>query len=183
MGMRTGPALLAAAVLLTLAGCAPTESHASSEPSASATPVFSSDAEALAAAEKAYAAYLKVSDEIGHDGGKSPERIDGFVTKSRLQTELRGSKAIESRGIRTVGSTAFRAASLQGMSYFGTNFEVTIYACWDTSGVRILDASGNDVTPAGRVSEETLEVSFVTEHGMLPLRLDSDDSWSGPSSC
>ncbi|MBW4033634.1 MAG: hypothetical protein HIU88_13400, partial [Acidobacteria bacterium] len=61
MGMRTGRLTLAVAMLLALVGCVPTGQHAASSPTASLTPVFASDAEALAAAEKAYAAYLKVS--------------------------------------------------------------------------------------------------------------------------
>src|SRR3954462_13593979 len=62
VGMRTAPLLATAALLLALAGCVPTDSHPTSWPHPSATPVFASDAEALAAAEKAYAAYEAAVD-------------------------------------------------------------------------------------------------------------------------
>ena len=183
MGMRTGPALLAVAVLLTLAGCVPSTSHPTAAPSASATPVFASDAEALAAAEKAYAAYLKVSDEVAHDGGKDPERIANYVTPGRLQSELRTSDLFESKKIKTTGSTTFENAILQQVEVIGTGTSVTLYACWDATGVRVVDIDGNDATPINRVDRQTLEIVLTTTKGKLPLRLKSDDAWSGQSSC
>jgi len=180
--MRTGPLLATAALLVALAGCVPT-SHPSTSPSASATPVFASDAEALAAAEKAYAAYLKVSDEIGHDGGNDPDRIASTVTTDRLAIEKRGSKALQDHGLHTAGLTTFSNGSLEQVTSSGREIEVAFYACWDANGVRVLDSAGRDVTPPGRVNQRTLEVVVTTVRGNLPLVLESDDAWSGNSSC
>jgi hypothetical protein len=183
MGMRTGPLLLAVAVLLALAGCVPSESHATAPPSASATPVFASDAEALAAAEKAYAAYLRVSDEVANDGGKAPERIAKYVTSGRFKSEIQTSALFLERGIRTTGSTDFDSSILQQVEADGIDTKVTFYTCWDTTAVRVIDSNGNDVTPADRIDRQTLEVVLTTARGRLPLQLNSDDAWSGQSSC
>ena len=58
----------ALAVALVLVGCVPTTTPASPAPRPSATPVFATEAEALAAATEAYAAYVRVSDQILADG-------------------------------------------------------------------------------------------------------------------
>jgi hypothetical protein len=180
--MRTGPLLAAAALLVALAGCVPT-THPSASLSATATPVFASDAEALAAAEKAYAAYLKVSDEIGHDGGRDPDRIASTVTSERLTIEKRGSTALQSHGLHTTGFTRFSNASLEQVAMSGADLEVIFYACWNASEVRVINAEGADVTPGDRVNKRTLEVVVTSVRGRLPLVLESDDAWSGRSSC
>jgi len=181
--MRTGSFLVTAALLLALAGCVPVDSHPSSSPTGSATPVFASDAEALAAAEKAYLAYLKVSDEIGHDGGEDPDRINPTVTLDRRAIEQRGSKSLKDHGLHTSGATAFSNPSLQRVTRSGDDVEVAFYACWDVTAVRVLDSTDRDVTPVDRVNRRTLEVVVTTVDGRLPLLLESDDAWSGDSSC
>jgi hypothetical protein len=62
-----------AAVALALAGCVQPPSRVIPTSTPSAAPVFASDAAALAAAKKAYVAYLAVSDAVANDGGKNPE--------------------------------------------------------------------------------------------------------------
>jgi hypothetical protein len=181
--MRTGRIVLAVAMLLALAGCVPAGQHVASSPTARATPLFASDAEALAAAEKAYAAYLKVSDQIANDGGKDPERITNYVSANRLGTELAGSKTFESNRIRSEGSTAFDSPTFQQVATIGHDTEVAFYACWDASDVRIINPQGLDVTPADRVDRQYLEVVLTTVSGNLPLVLESDSPWSGQSSC
>ena len=181
--MRTGRLILAVAILLALAGCAPAGQQAASSPTARATPVFASDAEALAAAEKAYAAYLKVSDQIANDGGKNPEKVSEYVTADRLQSELAGSELYRSRGIRTVGLTRISNTRLEQVTSVGTSTSVTISLCWDASSVQVIDSSGTNVTPEDRVDRQTLEVHFVTAQSRSTLVLESDEPWSGHSFC
>jgi len=180
--MRSGPLVVAAALLLALTGCVPTGTPSAS-PRPTATPVFASDAEALAAAEKAYAAYLRVSDEIGHDGGKDPDRIASTVTSKRLIIERRGSTALQDHRLRTTGYTRFSNPSLEQVTVVGVDVEVSFYVCWNATSVHVIDARGADVTPADRVNERTLEVIVTSVDGKLPLVLESDDVWSGSSSC
>jgi hypothetical protein len=180
--MRSSPVLVATGLLLALAGCTPT-SHATSAPTPSATPVFASDAAALEAAEAAYAAYLKVSDQIANDGGKDPERIAKYVTAERLSIELRGSTSLENHGLRTTGSTTFSNASLEQSTFSVANTTIAFYACWSVADVRVLNVVGDDVTPANRVNSKTLEIVMTTKSGRLPLVLESDEPWSASSFC
>ena len=76
--------------MLLLAGCGGGDPIPTLPPTPSATPIFASEEEALAAAEDAYAAYRGMSDQISAEGGANPERIAPFVTESRLADELRG---------------------------------------------------------------------------------------------
>ncbi|MES1170616.1 MAG: hypothetical protein ABUL47_08010, partial [Leifsonia sp.] len=81
--MRTGPVLAAAVLLAVLAGCVPTGTPTKS-PRATATPVFASDAEALAAAEKAYAAYESAVDRSLQTS--SAEGLDAVATGDALSS-------------------------------------------------------------------------------------------------
>lgn len=183
MGMRIGPALLAAAVLLALAGCVPSAAPSTAEPSASATPVFASDAEALAAAEKAYAAYQEVSDQIGADGGSEPERLIGLVTGKLKQSDLIGYQKLRTEKWHVVGSTKVSAATLQSadLSSAAAKDAVFVYLCLDVSGVDVLDIAGNSVVSATRPSSQAFLVSFDRlGKKLLPS---SRNSWTGPATC
>jgi hypothetical protein len=184
MGMRTGPLLVTAALLVALAGCVPTGGHPSASPSASATPVFASDAAALAAAEKAYAAYLKVSDEVANDGGKNPERFRNVVTTTWLPTELSSASALEQSGRHQTGATTFSPLKLQQASQADQDIEVVAYTCLDSTGTRILDSANNDVTPPDRKPKLSIEVSFKRDpKSSTQLLVDSNEPWSGPTFC
>ena len=69
--LRPIAVLAAAFVLAALSGCVQTTEKPTPTPTAAATPAFASDEEALAAAEKAYAAYLAVLDDVTADGGRN----------------------------------------------------------------------------------------------------------------
>jgi hypothetical protein len=185
MGMRTGPAFLAVTVLLALAGCSPTDSHSNPAPSASATPVFSSDAEALAAAEKAYAAYLKVSISITGDGGSADSRIDTLVTKAQARREHDTYEYFAERGLHTTGAPDFGELQLQQVRYdSGGAADLSFYVCVDSSKVRIVDATGADATPLTRPDRSALEVSMQSSSKHLTeLVVAESSTWSGPGIC
>jgi len=184
VGMRLAPLALAAALLLALAGCVPTTAHPTASPRASATPVFASDAEALAAAEKAYAAYLKVSDEVASDGGLGSERFASVVTKQWLPTETVSASQLASSGRHQTGATTHSPLKLQQATTDSSGVSLVAYTCLNLAGTRILDAAGADVTPATRESKLSVEVSFRSS-SKSPTRLlvDSNEPWSGPTFC
>ena len=99
----------ALAVAFVLVGCVPTTTPASPAPRPSATPVFATEAEALAAATKAYAAYVRVSDQITADGGANPERIAPHVTAAQLKRDRDVFAAYRAKKIVSVGSKIGRA--------------------------------------------------------------------------
>jgi hypothetical protein len=181
--MRTGSLLVTAALLLALTGCVPTGTPSAS-PSATATPVFASDAEALAAAEKAYAAYLKVSDEIAQDGGKDPERINAVSTGALTKDDLAGFATFSAKGWRSVGLSKIRSIVLQSADLGSTSSAmdvVTTYVCEDVSGVDVLDSDGASVVSSSRPDRQEFEVTFnLVESSLLPS---GRVPWTGSSIC
>jgi len=181
--MRSLPSLLTAAlVAIVLSGCLPTPSPVEPEPHASPTPLFATEDEALAAAEEAYAAYLRVSDLIASEGGANPERIAPYVTGEWLQVELSAFRSFEATGKRIVGATTVTSTALQRLDQDHDQIELVVYSCSDVSGSRVIDKSGADVTPQDRPEMVNLQLTFVAKAG-LPLKLDGSEPWSDHSSC
>lgn len=174
---RMPAAALAALLALPLAAC--TAPHAKPTPTATSasTPLFSSDEEALKAATDAYAAYLKMSDTISHDGGADPERIKPYVTAAASKSVIPDFQELENSGRRTEGATKFRDVHLS--RYSGS--EVAVFLCSDVSAVRVFDSSGQDVTPASRQAVLPLEVEFAEQEDSL--RIAKSAVWSGENFC
>ena len=109
LAMMLIAAMLAATAL---AGCAASPKPLPSvSGTADAAPVFASDDEALAAAEKAYAAYQKVGDAVGQDGGDNAERFQSVAVGAALEqasTAARSStrRRSSSRRIKHVHDTS-----------------------------------------------------------------------------
>jgi hypothetical protein len=177
--MRTLVGAVTVAGMLLLAGCGGSDPIPTLPPTPSATPIFASEEEALAAAEEAYAAYLEMSNLISSEGGEDPERIAPFVTERRLSDELRGFGTMRDADVRIEGSTAFHVIELQRYDELGNEVEVVFYACVDISDRRVIDRAGKDVTPPERADVLVLEVVLGSTGGALPLVLDSDDQWPG----
>jgi hypothetical protein len=168
----------AAVILVALTGCIDPTPRVTESPTPSATPVFASEEEALAAAEEAYAAYLKVSDEISADGGANPERLADHVTPDELERAEQRFGDLESSGRRTEGMTVFDSTSIQRFD----DIELAVYLCLDVEGVRVLNDQGQDVTPLDRPDRIPLEVTFEV-NGRKSLLLESSDVWEGTSIC
>jgi len=181
--MRTGSLVVAATLLLALAGCVPTDGHPSPSLSASATPVFASDAEALAAAEKAYAAYLKVSDEVAQGGWKDVDSLVPYVRGAALSNDLKTAKDLSSKSLRQVGKTSFDSVKLESVDdrSDGTTV-VTVYLCLDVSGVDVIGPSGVSVVPGSRQTRVPLEVDVDNLRGSR-FKVSRSDAWSGTDFC
>lgn len=164
-----------------LAGCTPSAPKPTHSAPASHTPMFASDAEALKAATDAYAAYLKMSDTIAHDGGKNPERIKPYVTAAWAAKEIAGFGKLQSSHLRQVGSSKYDSARLQRT----TDSAVSIYVCSDVSDTRFLDAKGQDATPADRRNYLALTASFVPSQAAPAsgLILEDYEPWAGKDFC
>lgn len=176
--MRVGKLRVAGVVgvLLALTGCVGSEPLPTLPPTPTATPIFASEEEALAAAADAYAEYLGMSALIASEGGANPERIEPFVTEARLEVELRGFAIARSTGLRILGASEFQVEALQRVDQ-DHGVEVVFYACWDASGSRVLNSDGADVTPVDRVDRALLEVVMVMEADSNHFLLESDDPW------
>jgi hypothetical protein len=179
--MRTLVGAVTLAGVLLLAGCDGGDPIPTLPPTPSATPIFASEEEALAAAEDAYAAYLAMSDLIASEGGTQPERIAPFVTAEQLPDELDGSAFFVESGIRSVGASKVTKIALQQFNQGHDAAEIVFYACVDVSGVAILDHEGADVTPADRPPVVALEVAMVGSRQNLLLA--DSDQWVDSQFC
>ena len=176
-------AALAILVAPGLAGCATKPTPAPSHTAAATdAPVFASDEEALAAATKAYAAYLKASDAISNDGGENPKRIAPFVAPSLLKSELEGFAGYSSAGAHSVGSTTFVVSSIQGIAADNTSgTSISLYICEDVSDLDVVDSKGVSLVSPSRRPLTPFEVRF--EGGADTIVLGYREVWEGRSFC
>ena len=167
--MRPLGLVVVVALSLSLAACVPAPPERARDVVARG-PLFETDAEALAAAEKVYREYSATSDDVG--GGDSVDRIRAFLTPEWFEHEAEAYAALQSRGIRTVGRTEIAFIRLKN-----TDFRrITIYACQVTTNVRVQDTQGRDLTPRDRPPESLLEVTLVEDGAAL--RIAGSQLWS-----
>jgi hypothetical protein len=174
----------AAAAVLALAGCVRPPSHVIPTSEPSSKPVFASDAAALAAAKKAYVAYLAVSDQVANDGGKNPERFRSVVTTNWLPREITSANSLVSSKRRQEGSTSVQNIKLQQSSQKGKLATVSMYACLDLSDVRFVDVdSGQNVSTPVR-SLVPIEVDLTSaSNPNSKLLVDRNTPWQGTDFC
>ncbi len=153
-------------------------------PAATHSPVFASDADALKAATDAYAAYLKMSDTIAHDGGKDPERIKPFVTAAWYEVQLKDLNTLHAKGYKAVGDSEFDKPTLRNSSTdVSGRARVGVYLCVDVSKVRLVNSAGADVTPATRHDRLPLQVEFQANASSSKLLIDKSEVWTGKNFC
>ena len=170
------------AVLLAtaLAGCAgESRPTFSPTPSTSSSPIFSSTASAEAAAKSLYKRYLSLSQSLAESGGRDFGQMSSILTARALQAEKADAAVLVSKDLRTVGPTSLRAFKLQRADL--KTGVVIAYACVDLAKVKVIDASGKDITPKSRPTRQTSLPSFVSRDG--ELLLDINGTWSGKSVC
>lgn len=157
--------LLVAACGVTLTGCGPAEPEPAPTPTASAThaPLFSTDEEALAAAEEAYRKYLEVSDQIAREGGVDPGRLQSLATDEQFEIEKSFFDGMRDAGTRLQGSVVLASVDLQAFDATA----VTIYGCIDVSGARHVTSEGVDTTAPDRPDRVLLEVMLVVDDERL----------------
>jgi len=170
--------------VLALSGCTPTPPPAVTAPKPSSTPLFATEDEALKAATEAYAAYLKVSDQITSEGGANPERIAPLVTPSQLKRDLQTFHTYQAKGYFSRGVTGFSRLRIQSYSALSNSNEVVAYVCADFTNIRLTDSRGVDITPTDLESVSPLEVRFASARSAPPkLLLDRSEQWTGKDFC
>jgi hypothetical protein len=167
----------AAVILMAMTGCVDPSPPVTPSPTPSATPVFASEEEALAAAEAAYREYLAVSDAILQDGGVNGERIAPLVTPDELEDTLDGFRSFEDLQRRSVGATKFDSMTIARLD----DAFLDVYVCLDVGQVRILDQNGADVTVLDRQERLPLQVGF--ERSGRSLLVARSESWTGDNFC
>jgi hypothetical protein len=183
---RRAVAALAITVALAVTGCVATPGGTKPTPSPSATPLFHSDEEALGAAEEAYAAYLRVSDQILMDGGKKPERLLEVATKDVLNQEQLGYEKARTLGHKSTGGSTYDQMRIQDINAdpSANHAVVTVYVCDDVSAVDIVDSNGKSVVSPERPDRFPTSVTFDLDATTPPsLIVASVDEWTGADFC
>jgi hypothetical protein len=177
--------VLAIVVVLALAGCVQPSPHIIPTAVPTTKPVFATDAAALAAAKKAYVAYLAVSDEIGADGGANAHRLAPVVTKEWLPTELKSYNEFAKTGDKTTGSSRVGTFTLEQRDQSPQGIvSIVAYACLDLSTAGVVDGEGKVVSETGAQGLLPLEVSFIgVSNNSRHLILDRSSPWSGQNFC
>jgi len=178
----TGVAVACSALFLS--GCVQPVPAVTPAATSSSKPLFASDEEALAAATKAYAAYLQMSDLIAQEGGASPERLAPLVTSEWLKKEVAVFEKFATTNRHQLGVSTFNNVVVQQV-YDNLSAEaVTVYLCEDVSATRFADASGQDVTPLERQVLVSLEVTLQEKASeKSSLVISEIQPWSGSNAC
>jgi hypothetical protein len=178
----------AALTLLFLAGCSnavePGTSVFSREAiPAEATPMFASDKEAAAAAERAYRNYIDVSDQIARDGGANVERLKPFVTADAFSQDSEAADLYSRGNLHASGSTTVDSFRIQAFSVNDSVLLVDAYVCLRFESLRILDINEVDVTPATRSESVPIVVGFLSTEPTSELLLNVSEVWTGTNFC
>ncbi|HEY0261136.1 MAG TPA: hypothetical protein VGC18_14930, partial [Lacisediminihabitans sp.] len=153
----------------------------SSTPGPSPTPIFATEADALAAATDAYAAYVRVSDQILMDGGADPDRLRAVADGEQLTANVEAFKEAAEKGYRSTGGTTFDSVLLQQVDQ-NSKAAVVVYLCEDVSAVDVVDASNHSVVSPSRPDRVGYEATFSrSSKSAAGLVLIDKQPWPGLS--
>lgn len=186
IGMRSAAAALALGLTLTAAGlssCAtPDDPVQPPEPDPSVTPVYASEAEALAAAEELYGRYLGVENKLGQGGWKDLDQLSTVLTGAALDNEVESANSLAQKGFRQVGEAKFDSLKLQQLRDSGPGtVDITFYVCSDVSTVDVVNREGSSVVSADRPDRQPIEARATDRGGAL--KIVRRDAWSGDDFC
>jgi hypothetical protein len=177
--------LVALAAALALTGCVPGP-LVTPAPEPSSTPIFATEDEALAAATAAYAAYVKMSDQILMDGGREPDRIQKVAGPVVAEEEKGGYEKFVALHYRSTGETTFDSIKVQNYSSDSTETKgvVSVYLCVDASNVDVLNENNVSVVSPERPNRTGFEVGFdVSSSEPSALIVSSKEIWTGTDIC
>ena len=190
--VRMRPKFRAAAVALVLvgalsaSGCASEAPAADPTPTPSATPLFASDEEALAAAEEAYAAYQQVSDSILIDGGAEPERLLKVATEAQYEYEKAGFDEAKANGLRSTGGSTFDTVTLRDWKDEAGDgrLVVSVLLCDDVAAVDIIDRQGQSVVDSSKPARFPRVAYFdLAASDREQLLVSTIEEWDGENFC
>lgn len=184
--MRSAAAATVIGITLAIAGLAsctgPQDPAPPPEPDPSATPVFASDDEALAAAEELYGRYLKAENKLGKGGWKDVSLVEPFVRGDALDSEHDSANDLSANNYHQTGDIKFDSISLQQFSELGNGgVELTVYLCLDFTSAAVVDHENKPIEVGGRPLRVPLEVGIDNQERQLKIR--SSEPWSGGSFC
>lgn len=179
MRFVTSPLAITGAALVlacgALVGCASPPETPRPSPTASVTPLFDSDEEALAAAEAALEKYWAIANAVLRDGGTEPDRFSEIVTNERLQGEIVTARTISDEGRYQRGEITFDKIELQQRFMRGPNEVVIVTQCVDFS-TRTLHETDDALVDLSHVpSRRLFQTLLVTADSRLLI--DGTEAW------
>ncbi|GAB3802713.1 hypothetical protein GCM10028798_20500 [Humibacter antri] len=179
---RMPAAAIAALLALPLAACTPAQPAPTPSPTSAHTRLFASDAEALKAATDAYAAYLKVTDNVLSEGGADSARLESVASGDALKKVRADTADFKDNNAHTVGTTKFDSVRL---AFFepGARQPVAIYVCDDVSNVDVVDSSGKSLVAPDRKARTPWHVTFVRPANEGHLLVAERALWTGGGFC
>ena len=178
--MRTVVGAVTVAGMLLLAGCGGGDPIPTLPPTPTATPIFASEEEALAAAEEAYAAYQAAVDLALQTLDSSG--LSEVATGPALEAASDSAEEFRQSSRRQVGSAIVHSVSPVDLSSLldGDGSEVSqIYACLDLSDVTVVGSDGESSQSATPVVP--MIAGLVWNHDRLLVV--EDDVWDGTNFC
>lgn len=167
---------------LAVSGCAPEaeRDEATVVPVMSPTTsngVFISNDEAVAAASAAYERFNVVEIEVGQAGGVGRERF-AEVAADPFLTELNNGYAqLETDQQRVEGASTFDAARIQERWMEADGEHISIFACVDSSNIRLFDAAGVDISTGDQRKRMTMQIKVVAK-SRDEVRVTGNEIWS-----
>lgn len=154
---RSLPARIAAfsATVLLLMGCSPEPG-----PGPSPTPAFASEEEAFAAAEETYRAYNDASN--ARRSGDATAKPEDYLAGAALEADMSASEYLRSLGLKVTGEVEI--LEFQGLTadVDGDRMSLTALVCLDSSGTRVVNFEGTDMTPPQRAGIIALRATMTS---------------------
>jgi hypothetical protein len=170
-------AAVGALLLALLTGCAPSDAPPPPEPTATFVAPYASDEEALAAAEEAYAEYLRVINLTLRTAAVDRALLGSVAVGAELEDAIDVYSRLASEGKHSTADITFDQSTLQRYSRDGSPKEiVTIYACEDLSEAYLLDSDGDRVKKDD-VPPRMVQVSFDYSVDQEKLLLSDRQPW------
>ena len=162
-----------------------TAALASCAPSATPTPTpsetgFASEAEAFAAAEETYRAYVDALNDVDLSDPATFEPVYALLEGEALGSEKKGLSEYHSQGLTVSGATEIR--SVDGVSWDPDSAIATLATCIDVSDVDVRDAEGQSQVSDGRPDLQRLTVQLIDVPG-AGLQIEEISSRSDGPEC
>lgn len=174
--------LLAAGVALTACTPADPGTHSTRSASPSPTPIFASDAEALAAATATFKHFEEVSDAIGRSGWADVSPLKPLISEAGYLHESQTAADYRSKDARAVGETLINNTTLESHTEADGRATVRIYVCEDLRHSDIRDGSGKSLVDPSRADFVQFE-SELSGASADSLIIESLNYWTGGSVC
>ncbi|MGA7148848.1 MAG: hypothetical protein WBX17_10220 [Microbacterium sp.] len=159
-----------------LAGCTP--APVKPEP----TPVFSSEAEAFAAAEETYRAYVDALNQVDLSDPETFEEVYAWTTGEANAGERKSLSRMHADGWTVSGATVIDELDPESFTPGGPIL-ATLQVCTDISAIAVSDATGASVVSPVRPSKQagvvTLSEDARSSTGMLVAAIEGGDHSCG----